>query len=183
MPGVVEMRDGLVGAIDRQRVLDQVIGADRDEVEVAQEASAASAPPPAPRSSRRARPARNARPASSSCWRARASASSVSLTSLRCATIGISMRTLPCAAARRIARSCWRNIAGSDRLQRIARRPSAGLSACSWRSSLDRHPVERLVGADVDRADRHRQAAHRLDRRRGRPRTARLRPAARRRGS
>ena len=56
---------------------------------------AASAPPPAPRPSRRARPAPYARPASSSCWRARASASSVCRTSLRCATIGIRMRTLP----------------------------------------------------------------------------------------
>ena len=37
MPGVVEMGDGLVGAIDRERVLDEVVGADRDEVEVAQE--------------------------------------------------------------------------------------------------------------------------------------------------
>ena len=57
MPGVVEMRDGFVGAVDRQRVLDQVVGADRDEVEVTAGTPAASAPPPAPRSSRRARPA------------------------------------------------------------------------------------------------------------------------------
>ena len=38
MPGVVEVRHVLVGAVDGQRVLDQVVGADGDEVEVLQEA-------------------------------------------------------------------------------------------------------------------------------------------------
>jgi hypothetical protein len=37
------MGDGLVGAIDRQRVLDQVVGADRDEIEMAQEGGSISA--------------------------------------------------------------------------------------------------------------------------------------------
>jgi hypothetical protein len=49
---VVQVRHRLVGAVDGQRVLDQVVGADGQEVEVLQEQCAASAPPPAPRSSR-----------------------------------------------------------------------------------------------------------------------------------
>ena len=96
MPRVVEMRHGFVGPVDRQRVLDQVVGADRDEVEVPQEASVsisaaagtstiaanldvAEGPPrivellPAPARARR----RSA------------------LTSRRCATMGTSSRTLP----------------------------------------------------------------------------------------
>ena len=55
-----------------------------------------------------------------------------------------------------MARSWARNICGSARQKRIARRPSAGLG--SARSS----PVERLVGAEVERADRDRQPVHRL---------------------
>ena len=75
----------------------------------------------------------------------------------------------PCrsALARRMARSCWRNIAGSDRLQRIARRPERRVERVLVAQLVHRHAVERLVGADVDRADRHRQAVHRLDRHRG----------------
>ena len=37
VPGVVEMSHGFVGAVDGERVLDQVVGADRDEIEMAQE--------------------------------------------------------------------------------------------------------------------------------------------------
>ncbi len=37
MQGIVEGRDLLVGTVDGQRVLDQVVGADRQEIEAAQE--------------------------------------------------------------------------------------------------------------------------------------------------
>ena len=91
VPGVVQVRHGFVGAVDGQRVLDQVVGADRHEVEVPQEAV------------KHQRGGRHldhradfdvveGTPASSQLLAcARASASSVSSTSRSCATIGISM--------------------------------------------------------------------------------------------
>jgi hypothetical protein len=35
MQRVVQMRDGFVRAVDRERVLDEVVGADRQEIEPA----------------------------------------------------------------------------------------------------------------------------------------------------
>ena len=43
MQGVVQMRDGVVGAVDGQRVLDQVVGADGDEIQALDEAPSDSA--------------------------------------------------------------------------------------------------------------------------------------------
>ncbi|MCY1305232.1 hypothetical protein D9M70_550260 [compost metagenome] len=65
-------------------------------------------------------------PRLSSSARAKSISDSVWRISLACASIGMSRWISPCAAARRMARSCVRNIAGSARLQRMARRPSAG---------------------------------------------------------
>ena len=161
VPRVVEMSHGLVGAIDRQRVLDEVVGAQRDEVEVAQERRH-DQPPPALRSSRRPR------------CRQRVDGRRREL------LFGARERVARRAAPRQVRdhgtsrRTCharwhagWRAAAGGtsrlDRLQRIARSPIAGFSACSWTQLVDRHPVQRLVGADVHRPDRHRKALHRLD--------------------
>ena len=57
-----------------------------------------------------------------------------------------------------MARSWVRNICGSARQKRIARSPIAGLGmvCCSPRA------VQRLVGAEVERAQHHRPALHRL---------------------
>ena len=60
------------------------------------------------------------------------------------ASIGIRIFTGPCTAARNRARTWRRNMLGSDRLQRMARRPSAGFSTDSWRSSLDDIPSSGL---------------------------------------
>ncbi|MNT30413.1 hypothetical protein D3C72_1662060 [compost metagenome] len=68
----------------------------------------------------------------SSSWRlALAISARVWSISLACASIGTSSRTGPKAEARSSARSCVRNMVGSDNDQRIARRPSAGFSAVS----------------------------------------------------
>ena len=53
-----------------------------------------------------------------------------------CASMGISRLTCPCAAARKIARNCVRNIGGSARLQRMARKPSAGFKCVSCAFSI-----------------------------------------------
>ena len=58
----VEPRHAIVGAIDGEGVLDQIVGADAEEIGLARRAGRPSAPPTAPRSSRRsARPADCAR--------------------------------------------------------------------------------------------------------------------------
>ncbi len=74
-------------------------------------------------------------PSASSEALARSISSSVWSISRACASIGTSILTGPNADARSSARSWVRNIAGSDRDQRIARSPSAGLGAVSNRSS------------------------------------------------
>ena len=43
MQRIVQVRHRVVGAVDGQRVLDQVVGADRQEIELAQERASASA--------------------------------------------------------------------------------------------------------------------------------------------
>ena len=67
----------------------------------------------------------------------------------------------PCrsATARRMARSCVRNMRGSARQKRTARRPSAGFGRDA-REAIE--PVHLLVGAEVERADRDRLAFHAL---------------------
>jgi hypothetical protein len=81
MQRVVQVRHRVVGPVDRQRVLDQVVGADRQEVEACAGTSAASAPPPgisiiAPSRHRAVgeaarRPAGRAKSISASVWRSR----------------------------------------------------------------------------------------------------------------
>ena len=72
MQRVVEVRDAVVRAVDRQRVLDQVVGADRQEVSFSTNA-ARIARPPALRSCRRSAPGRrtSACAPSAAPWRAR----------------------------------------------------------------------------------------------------------------
>ena len=59
MQRVVQMRDRVIGTIDRQRVLDQVVRADRQEIEPLQKQPQRQSPPPESRSSRQ--PARSDR--------------------------------------------------------------------------------------------------------------------------
>ena len=95
---VVEVRDRVVGAVDGERVLDQVVGADRQEVEALAGRSAARAPRPGSRSCRRPRRrGRRRMPRSSSCGCARGrSAPASGRSRCACASIGISrIRTLP----------------------------------------------------------------------------------------
>ena len=86
--------------------------------------------------------------ACSSC-RAWATWARVCKISCRWASIGNIKRTGPCAAARKMARSWVRNIAGSAKLQRIARKPKAGFKntsrPCFSRGLSAPMSIERIV--------------------------------------
>ena len=161
VPRVVQMAHGLIGAIDRQRVLDQVVGAQRHEVEVRRNV-ARSAQPPALRSSRRPRCRQRADGRPSCCLARAARPPAAPRSGARASAPG----GAPChALARRMARSCCRNIAARTGSSG-SRRPHRRIQRMFVTQLVDRHPVQRLVGADVDGPDRHRKALHRLDDRR-----------------
>ena len=128
MQRIVEMRDGVVRAIDGERVLDQIVGADRQEIEPRSERARSRAPPPEFRSCRRPRsPDRTARPAragSPSPARS-APASGRSRRPTRASAPGSARCRSATRAGSRAAAS--RNSRGSARQKRTARNPSAGI--------------------------------------------------------
>jgi hypothetical protein len=101
-------------------------------------------------------------PASVKLLPGRASASTVSRTSLRCATIGNEDPHLAEGTGAQDGTKLLPEHAGSDRLQRMARKPKRRIQHVLVPQFGHAHPLKRLVGSDVDRADRHRQALHRL---------------------
>src|SRR6185369_663821 len=124
---VVERGHLFVGTVDGQRVLDQVVGADRQEIETAQKKADGQ------------RGGRNFDHAATSMFSSKAtlsprrldlacsSAASVWSISWAWASIGIKSLIGPYFEARRMARNCVWNICGSASDRRMARRPRAGL--------------------------------------------------------
>ena len=156
--GIVEVRHRVVGAIDGERVLDQVVGADRQEVELARRtrpiastAAGISIMPPTSIC------ASNGTPCSRSASFACSISRSVWSISPDDASIGIRMRTL--AVVRR----------AQDRAE--LREEEARLGQAEAHRAQAQRRVGRdareavqsllvLVGAEVERADRHRPPLH-----------------------
>ena len=143
-----------VAAVHRQRVLRQVVGADREEVglrreQVGESRAAAGVSIITPMR-------RQARQPSSAASSAAMAAHGAQLRR-GSATIGSMIWTWPAGSTRRMARSWARSSSGHARLTRTPRTPSAGLS-----SRRQRQVGDRLVAADVERADDQRPAAERV---------------------
>ena len=130
-----------VAAVDGQRVLHEIVGADAEERHVLAEAvgderrAGVSIMTPSGTSARNGTP----RAASSSPPRPAACAPGALRPPLTIS--GSMMRTSPCTPARMSARSCTLNISGSSRHMRIARHPRNGLASADTRS-------RQLVAAD-----------------------------------
>ena len=137
-----------IAAIGGERILAEVVGADREEIGLGGEAGRRARPRPASRSSRRAAPASTPSASAASSSAARTARSSPTST-----TIGTMIRTSPPGAARRIARSWARSRSGRREAE-----PDA--AQAERRIVLRRHGEigQRLVAAGVERADDQRPA-------------------------
>ena len=140
-----------IAAVHGQRILGQVVGADGEEIGLGGEQVGGHRRGRGldHHAQRRLAPRRPVSPRTSS------STARTGRSSARLATIGSMIRHCAArAATRRMARSWARSRSGRHRLTRTPRRPSAGFS-----SAGNRQIGDRLVAADVERADDQRPAA------------------------
>ena len=144
------IRHLVVAAINGQRVLHEVVGAETEEVNLARELSATSTA----EGTSIIAPMRRC-PASFPSLTSRARSSSMTArarrTSVTSETIGSTRSMRPRAAARRTARACVRSTSGCCRQKRIARRPERGVALLAHFGAGPRQ----LVAAEVEEADGH----------------------------
>ena len=137
----------LVAAVDRQRVLNQVVRADAEEIHLVARSDPSSSRPTAPRPS--CRPSCRGRTATPSSSRSSIASRSTILacrSSSSVLTSGNMMLMLPVTLARRIARSCVRNMS-----RMLQRQPNAPQAQERIALVLGNGTARHLVGAQVDR--------------------------------
>ena len=173
---LVQVGDLLVRAVDRERVLQQVVGPDRQEVGAAARSGRRSSPRPASRSSRRA-----ARRGRRRAARARSSRLRVLERGARVLDLGqardhrdqdLQLAERARAEQRAQLRCGTRRAGGATCARRAGRAPGSPRRESS-------SPRRHLLAADVERADRRRVRRDRREDRARTPRAAPPRPAGR----